>query len=109
MARAESTATGQNPESRARATAAETAEYVKWRTGSKAFEAGELDELLKKASPALRPHYLYLRGAAVFLDQGLDKRDALCQPWFEKIVKESPKHPRAEIAMATFPMARDRK
>jgi TolA-binding protein len=77
------------------ANAQETAEYLAWRTTNAAFTPEDLDERLKKASPALRPHYLYLRGAALFLEHN----DTDCQVWFEKILKESPKHPRAEIAL----------
>jgi outer membrane protein assembly factor BamD (BamD/ComL family) len=77
------------------ASTAETAEYVAWRTGDKAYDAAELDARLAKAPPALRPHYLYLRGAALFREHD----DTASQMWFEKVLKQFPKHPRAEIAL----------
>jgi len=81
------------------ANAAETAEYVAWRTGKPELDVSEIDARLKKASPALRPHYLYLRGAAVFHDPQGDDRDVKSQVWFDQILKDFPKHPRAEVAL----------
>ncbi len=81
------------------ANAAETAEYVAWRTGKPALEADDIDARLKKASPALRPHYLYLRGAVVFRAPDADQKDVKSQVWFDRILKEFPKHPRAEVAL----------
>lgn len=81
------------------ANAAETTEYVAWRTGKPELDVNEIDARLKKASPALRPHYLYLRGAAVFRDPQGEDRDVKSQVWFDRILKEFPKHPRAEVAL----------
>ncbi len=77
------------------ASPAEIAEYVAWRTRASAYEAAEIAARLATAPPALRPHYLYLRGAALFLE----RRDTDSQAWFEKVLKDFPKHPRAEIAL----------
>jgi outer membrane protein assembly factor BamD (BamD/ComL family) len=77
------------------ASAAETDAYIAWRTGNLAYDPEDLDARLKNASPALRPHYLYLRGALLFLED----RDADSQIWFERVLREFPKHPRAEIAL----------
>lgn len=78
----------------------ETAQYIAWRLGAPTLDRKAIDTQLQKAPPALRPHYLYLRGAAEFLDHN----DVECQEWFAKILKEYPKHPRAEIAL--YMMAR---
>ena len=59
-----------------------------------AFNA-EIERQAAKASPALQPHWLYLRGAA-------DWRSGLIaesQPRFLQVAANYPKHPRAETAL----------
>ena len=91
------------------------ADYIKWRiekkgllmappkrktsddedAAAKSTEPGEdLEQKLKKESGPLRAHWLYLIGASSYK---LGDRTE-CLPWFERVVKEFPKHPRAEIA-----------
>ncbi len=106
------------------ANAAETTEYVEWRLeqadqfgvaldkrkgGKEGKPAEEPDapkppdrELiadiqrhLAKASPALKPHWLYLRGAAEYRGHQI----AESEPWFLKVVSDFPKSPRAEVAL----------
>ena len=94
----------------------EVAEYIEWRVAhSKWFgfewlegkweggtqraqaEGADLNEIEKRAaaaSPALKPHWLYVRGAADF--KGGD--DSESEDWFQKVVDEFPAHPRAEAA-----------
>ena len=55
----------------------------------------DIERHLAKASPALKPHWLYLRGAAEYLGYQIGES----QPWFLKVVKEFPKSPRAEVAL----------
>ena len=76
------------------ANAAEIADYLAWRTAKADHDADEIVARLDKAPPALVPHYLYLRGAAFYHAQ--EKKDA--KERFEKILKEYPTHPRAEVA-----------
>lgn len=92
------------------------ADYIKWRienknllmsppkaktsddedAAAKSTEPGEdLEQKLKKESGPLRAHWLYLIGASSYK---LGDRTQ-CLPWFERVVKEFPKHPRAEIAL----------
>lgn len=92
------------------------ADYIKWRiekkgllmsppkkrnsddedAPAKSTEPGEdLEQKLKKESGPLRAHWLYLIGASSYK---LGDRTE-CLPWFERVVKEFPKHPRAEIAL----------
>jgi TolA-binding protein len=92
------------------------ADYLKWRiekkgllmsppkkrtsddedASPKSTEPGEdLEQRLKKESGPLRAHWLYLIGASSYK---LGDRTE-CLPWFERVVKEFPKHPRAEIAL----------
>lgn len=58
-------------------------------------EAIELEARAQAASPALQPHYLYLRGALEFRT-GDRERSAR---WFRRVVDEHGDHPRAEIAL----------
>lgn len=100
------------------ATPEETTAYINWRlahTAAFAISWGQaerraawdrpdpLDETLKReferqtaaASPALKPHWLYLRGAATF--KSGDDLDS--EKWFQKVLAEFPAHPRAEAAL----------
>jgi TolA-binding protein len=93
------------------------ADYLKWRIENKASfapsekkdEAEESESESKKSSTTdvdlekkarevsgpLKAHWLYLVGADTFRAGDRIK----CVPWFEKVVKEFPTHPRAEIAL----------
>ncbi len=93
------------------------ADYIKWRIENKTLlmssarkESSEdeekesakstapgqdLEQKLKGASGPLRAHWLYLLGASRYKNG--DRVE--CLPWFERVVKEFPKHPRAEIAL----------
>jgi hypothetical protein len=55
----------------------------------------EVERRLKSAPAALRPHWLYLRGALLL--RGRD--DVTSQQAFERVLAEHPKHPRAEAAL----------
>ena len=54
----------------------------------------EIEEHLRTSSPQLRPHWLYLRGAALF-----HVSDVRSQEAFEQLLTEFPDHPRAEAAL----------
>ena len=54
----------------------------------------EVGEKAKAAKGPLQAHFLFLVGATTFVT---GDREA-CRPWFERVVKEFPKHPRAEAA-----------
>ena len=100
------------------ANAAETTAYVEWRleqadqfgVSFQKPKAGEpeperkapnrelvadIERHLEKASPALKPHWLYLRGAVEYLARQIPDS----QPYFLKVVKDYPKSPRAEAAL----------
>lgn len=105
------------------ANAAETQEYLEWRTeqadrfgvnlqgdkpASKDPDAerpepppvnpelvADIERHLAKASPALKPHWLYLRGAVEYRAHNI----AQSQVFFQKVVKDFPKSPRAESAL----------
>ena len=92
-------------------------DYLKWRVAHKTTFAtttktedgdeettdskkssGESVDLEKKAqetSGPLKAHWLYLVGAETFRAGDRTK----CLPWFERVTKEFPAHPRAEIAL----------
>ena len=55
----------------------------------------DLEARAREASGPLKAHWLYLVGAATYKTG--DRKD--CLPWFERVVKEFPAHPRAEIAL----------
>jgi TolA-binding protein len=57
-------------------------------------EAATLESEAGTAPPALRPHWLYLRGALGFIAGDREE----CEQWFERVVREFPAHPRAEAA-----------
>ena len=100
------------------ANAAETEEYLEWRieqadrfgvnfdpakTPPQTAEptpvspelVADIERHLAKASPALKPHWLYLRAAVEYRAHNL----AGSQVLFEKVVKDYPKSPRAEFAL----------
>ena len=52
----------------------------------------EIERHLAKASPALKPHWAYLRGAVDYLGGAIPES----QTWFLKVAADFPKHPRAE-------------
>ena len=55
----------------------------------------DIERHLAKASPALKPHWLYLRGAAEYAGHEIAKS----QVWFFKVTTDFPKSPRAEVAL----------
>ena len=95
---------------------AAAADYLKWRVAHREYfgfpsekksrwdeeetpssppdAARELEEKTKVAKGGLRAHWLFLSGALTYVQGDRDK----CRPWFERVVKEFPKHPRAEAA-----------
>jgi TolA-binding protein len=90
------------------------ADYIKWRVAKresfgftpektsndeeeKPSPSGPSDELGAKARAAkgpLQAHFYFLVGATTFVDG--DR--VTCKSWFERVVREFPKHPRAEAA-----------
>lgn len=89
-------------------------DYIRWRvdnlgrlgiqvkdgdgTEPSKVESDVLPDLERRANSAtgpLKAHWVYLRGAASF--KAGERVE--CQQWFERVVKEFPKHPRAEIAL----------
>lgn len=90
-------------------------DYIRWRVEYFALlgidlakDAGETDpakirservpDLERRAQAApgpLKAHWLYLCGAILF--KAGDRVE--CQQWFDRVVREFPKHPRAEIAL----------
>ncbi len=100
------------------ATPAEIADYVRWRLGKSAAALGlqtnpggprgrvarpsdeeiavlaeEVDRRIAASSPALKPHWLYLRGAIAYKLENFGGEE-----FFERVTSEFPKHPRAEAA-----------
>ncbi|HKP93108.1 MAG TPA: hypothetical protein VJS88_04360, partial [Chthoniobacterales bacterium] len=94
---------------------AAAADYIKWRVAKResfgfSSEKGnndseeksspspqpdaEVGENAKAAKGPLQAHFHFLVGATTFVD---GDREA-CRQWFERVVKEFPKHPRAEAA-----------
>ncbi len=55
----------------------------------------DLEKKAQQVSGPLKAHWLYLVGAVRFRAGDRTK----CLPWFERVVKEFPTHPRAEIAL----------
>ena len=60
-----------------------------------ADRAAEIGSHLAKASPQMRPHWMYLLGALGF-KSGEDTKSQL---WFEQVVNQYPTDPRAEAAL----------
>jgi outer membrane protein assembly factor BamD (BamD/ComL family) len=54
-----------------------------------------VEKQLAKASPALKPHWIYLHGAILFLNRKADES----QEYFLTVAHDFPKHPRAEAAL----------
>jgi TolA-binding protein len=95
---------------------AAAADYIKWRVAHRDYfgfapekrnrddeeetpsappnAAAELSDKTKSASGPLRAHWLFLNGALTYAQGDRDN----CRPWFERVMKEFPKHPRAEAA-----------
>jgi len=97
---------------------AAAADYLKWRVENKALfstaakrtegedeaqseskkssaDTVDLERKTQEVSGPLKAHWLYLVGAATFRQGDRTK----CLPWFERVTKEFPTHPRAEIAL----------
>ncbi|PZR73305.1 MAG: hypothetical protein DLM73_11095 [Chthoniobacterales bacterium] len=91
------------------------ADYLKWRVAHRDYfgftaakrngddeetptappnAATALADKTKVATGALRAHFLFLTGALTYARGDREE----CRPWFERVVKEFPKHPRAEPA-----------
>jgi TolA-binding protein len=95
---------------------AAAADYIKWRVAHRDYfgftsekrnrsdeeetppappnAAAEVAEKTKSASGPLRAHWLFLNGALTYARGDREE----CRPWFERVMKEFPKHPRAEAA-----------
>jgi TolA-binding protein len=95
---------------------AAAADYIKWRVEHRDYfgfgpekrnrfddeempaappkAAAELADKTKKATGPLRAHFLFLSGALTYAHNDREE----CRSWFERVVKEFPKHPRAEAA-----------
>ena len=92
------------------------ADYIKWRIENKSLlmspartdnseeekdatkttaPGQDLEQKMKGVSGPLKAHWLYLIGASRYKNG--DRVE--CLPWFERVVKEFPRHPRAEIAL----------
>jgi len=92
------------------------ADYIKWRIENKSLlmspgktkssdedkesakstgPGEDLEQKMNGASGPLKAHWLYLMGASSYKTG--DRVE--CLPWFERVAKEFPKHPRAEIAL----------
>ncbi len=76
------------------ATAEEQRAYIEWRLAHGSGTEVEVDARIAAASEAMRPHWIYLRGALVWSLERLKS-----QRWFDWIVAEWPEHPRAEFAL----------
>jgi len=59
------------------------------------LSGGELDQRAESARGAIKANWLYLCGARRFAGGDRDE----CPDWFNRVVKEFPKSPRAEMAM----------
>ena len=69
-------------------------EYILERLGGN-LSGGELDQRAESARGAIKANWLYLCGAQRFAGGDRDE----CQDWFNRVMKEFPKSPRAEMAM----------
>ncbi len=68
--------------------------YILWRIGSGALTSNDIEQRAETAKGPIKANWLYACGAAQF--SGGDRVD--CQKWFDRVIREFPKHPRAEIA-----------
>ena len=75
--------------------AAKPADPAKERKGPNLELLADIERQLAKASPALKPHWLYVRGAAEYLAGRIGES----QSWFLKVSADFPKSPRAESAL----------
>jgi TolA-binding protein len=69
-------------------------EYILERLDGK-LSGNELDQRAEAATGAIKANWLYLCGAQRFSHGDREE----CQDWFNRVVKEFPKSPRAEMAM----------
>jgi len=69
-------------------------EYILERLNEK-LSGDELDQRAESATGAIKANWLYLCGARRFAKGDREE----CQAWFDRVVKEFPKSPRAEMAM----------
>jgi len=69
-------------------------EYILERLNEK-LSGEELDQRAASAKGAIKANWLYLCGARRFAKGDREE----CQAWFDRVVKEFPKSPRAEMAM----------
>jgi len=69
-------------------------EYILERLNEK-LSGDELDQRAESAKGAIKANWLYLCGARRFAKGDREE----CQAWFDRVVKEFPKGPRAEMAM----------
>ena len=69
-------------------------EYILERLNEK-LAGDELDQRAESATGAIKANWLYLCGARRFAKGDREE----CQAWFDRVVKEFPKSPRAEMAM----------
>ena len=69
-------------------------EYILERLDGK-LSGDELDQRAESATGAIKANWLYLCGAKRFASGDREE----CQAWFDRVVKEFPKSPRAEMAM----------
>ncbi len=69
-------------------------DYILERLNEK-LSGDELDQRAESAKGAIKANWLYLCGARRFAKGDREE----CQAWFDRVVKEFPKSPRAEMAM----------
>ena len=69
-------------------------DYILWRIGKDALSSN-IEQRAEAAKGPIKANWLYACGATRFSSG--DRTD--CQKWFDRVIKEFPKHPRAEIAM----------
>ncbi len=70
-------------------------DYILWRIGKNAVPSTNIEERAEAAKGPIKANWLCARGASEF--SAGDRID--CQKWFDRVIKEFPKHPRAELAM----------
>src|SRR6185437_2958576 len=73
----------------------EESDDAKSESKNSSADSVDLEKKTREVSGPLKAHWLYLAGAATFREG--DRKN--CLPWFERVVKEFPTHPRAEIAL----------
>ena len=70
-------------------------DYILWRIGKNALSSADTEQRAEAAKGPIKANWLYACGASGF--SGGDRTE--CQKWFDRVIKEFPKHPRAELAM----------